>query len=264
MAPRLDPANIEAAARTIAAARLDVAKLPDSLHALMPGDLADGYAVQRAFRALWPGPIGGWKVGATAETVQAMYGVGEPFFGPIYQADILPSPAEPRADKFQHYCLESEFVFRLGRDLPARERGYRRDDIMRAVDAVIPAIELISPRFETILTHSAPLVVADCAINGGLVLGEPVPAWRGLDLAALPVRLLVDDEPVEEGNGARALGDPLNVLIWLVDAMGRQGLGLEAGQVVSTGTCTGVHFVLPGQRALADFGALGQVEVVFL
>jgi 2-keto-4-pentenoate hydratase len=65
------------------------------------------------------------------------------------------------------------------------------------------------------------------------------------------------------GPGARALGDPVNVLLWLANQQSRLGRGLLAGEIISTGTCTGLDPVLPGDRAVADFGSLGKVNVEF-
>ena len=39
--------------------------------------------------------------------------------------------------------------------------------------------------------------------------------------------------------------------------------GLPAGAVISTGTCSGFHRAAPADRARADFGTLGAVEVGF-
>ena len=67
----------------------------------------------------------------------------------------------------------------------------------------------------------------------------------------------------EEGTGARALGHPINVLQWLANKQSQTGRGLRKGEIVSTGTCTGVLAVSPGDHVTADFGALGHVEIEF-
>ena len=70
-----------------------------------------------------------------------------------------------------------------------------------------------------------------------------------------------DGETVAEGVGANALGDPLNVLEWTANHLSALGDGIKAGEVVSTGTCTGVTPIAPGETLIADFGTLGCVEV---
>jgi 2-keto-4-pentenoate hydratase len=49
----------------------------------------------------------------------------------------------------------------------------------------------------------------------------------------------------------------------LVNHQSARGKGLTAGEIVSTGTCTGLDSVHPGDVARADFGALGMVEIDF-
>jgi 2-keto-4-pentenoate hydratase len=63
------------------------------------------------------------------------------------------------------------------------------------------------------------------------------------------------------GEGARAL-DPMNVMVWLANQQSGFGRGLKAGDIVSTGTCTGLDRVKPGDQVAADFGSLGRVEIV--
>ncbi len=223
-----------------------------------------GYALQDAFMGAWDEPIAGWKVGATAPGVQEIYGVDEPFYGPFYGPTTFASPARLNAQDFGHLCIESEFAFRFGSTLAARNSAYGREEILDAVEAVLPAFEIVSPRFDTLLQDRVALAAADCGMNGGFVLGEDCTAWRELDLAAHRVCFTVDGEVKGEGTGANVLGHPFNVLDWLVNALSGRGLDLNAGEVVSTGTCTGFVYIERGQTAVADYGVLGEIEVTFV
>jgi 2-keto-4-pentenoate hydratase len=100
-------------------------------------------------------------------------------------------------------------------------------------------------------------------LNAAMVLGTPITDWRGLDIPRHPVRLTIDGVVKGEGTGSDALGDPRNVLDWVVEKLRAAGVGLKQGQILSTGTCTGVIPFARGQTAVADFGALGRIEVCF-
>jgi 2-keto-4-pentenoate hydratase len=65
------------------------------------------------------------------------------------------------------------------------------------------------------------------------------------------------------GTGARALGDPMNVLLWLANQQSIHGRVLKSGEIVSTGTCTGLDPVMRGDHVQADFGDLGSVQISF-
>ena len=66
-----------------------------------------------------------------------------------------------------------------------------------------------------------------------------------------------------EGIGANVLGDPRLALTWLANELSRTGVGMKAGQMVSTGTLTGMLAPKPGETYVADFGPFGGVTVAF-
>jgi 2-keto-4-pentenoate hydratase len=57
--------------------------------------------------------------------------------------------------------------------------------------------------------------------------------------------------------------DPLEPLTWLANELSRTGIGLRAGEVVSTGTCTGMPKARAGAEHVADYGPFGEVRVRF-
>ena len=135
--------------------------------------------------------------------------------------------------------------------------------MLEAIDAVIPSIEVISPRFKRLSVDHTPQFIADFSGNAAAVLGTPCRDWRSLDLAAQGAAMIIGGVTRQEGTGAVTLGNPLNVLEWLVAAMATRGQAIRKGDLVMTGTMTGLHAPKPGEPAVADFGALGRVEVVF-
>jgi 2-keto-4-pentenoate hydratase len=260
----LSPEAADRAADLLIAARRAVDPLAELPLDVRPATAEEGYAIQDRFLARWPGPVTGWKVGATAKPVQEKFGVSEPFAGPVFAGDTFASPARVAASAYLHRAIECEFAFRFGARLAPRSGGYTREEIRAAIDAVVPAIEIVGPRFEDLLFARAPTAIADCGVNAGIVLGAPVSDWRGIDFARHPVQLTVDGKVAAEGTGAAVLGDPFNVLDWLVAHLSARGIAIEAGQIVSTGTTTGIAYPPTGSDAVADFGRLGQVALRFV
>jgi 2-keto-4-pentenoate hydratase len=157
---------------------------------------------------------------------------------------------------------ELEFAFRLGHDLPARAAPYGVDEVMAAVATLHPAIEIPDTRFEEFTRVGAAQLIADNACTHRFLLGRAAPeGWRGLDLAGHAVQGGVAGTPERHGSGANVLGDPRVALTWLANELAQHGLGLAAGQVVTTGTCVVPVEIAPGDRVWGDFGALGQIEV---
>ena len=117
MSDSLTIGRVDRAARTILDARRTGALL-DTLAPNKPRSLEEGYAIQQAVTIQWPDKIAGWKVGATSKEVQALLGISEPVYGPVFKNQVFQSPAAISAQDFQHRLLESEFVFRFGKDMP--------------------------------------------------------------------------------------------------------------------------------------------------
>jgi len=260
----MDRARIESAAAILATARREGRLLEPLPASCRPRSLAEGYAVQHTFRESWPDRVAGWKIGATSPVTMERFGVNEPLYGPFFARDIHTSPATPGAGNLRHLAIETEFAYRLGADLPVRATPYTREEIVAAVDALVPAFEIIAPRFARIPFDDVASVAADCTLNGAMVLGTSITDWRGIDVPRHPVQLRIDGMITGDGTGAECLGDPRNVLDWVVEKLRADGIGLEKGQILSTGTCTGIVPFAPGQTIVGDFGSLGQVEVRFV
>jgi 2-keto-4-pentenoate hydratase len=77
----------------------------------------------------------------------------------------------------------------------------------------------------------------------------------------LEVRLVVDDRVVAEGRGSDVLGGPLHVLAWLAGHLAARGQPLRAGELVSTGGCTGPVPLGSAERVIADVAGLGRAEL---
>jgi 2-keto-4-pentenoate hydratase len=225
---------------------------------------AAAYDVQRRIAALAGLKRAGWKVAATSQVAQVLLGVHEPATAPMFVADCHESPAEVAIFAGQSASVECELAFRFGVTLPPRKKTYGRAEVLEAVASVLPAIEVVGCRFEGGFAGlGGARLIADLAVNTAWVRGPERADWCGLDLERQPVRLIQAGRTVAEGIGANALGDPRRVLEWTANHLSRCGDGIAAGEVISTGTLTGVTAVNPGDHLLADFDELGRVEVRF-
>lgn len=254
---------IEIGAQHLIHARRNVLKLDELPESCRPHSLDEGYAMQRAATMAWPDTVAGWKVGATAASVQKMFGVSEPIYGPVFTKGVFPSPARLRACDFQHLLLEAELAFVFGKQLKPAGQPRPCEQILDAITSIIPTFEIVSPRFKALPSDRLPQLVADFGANGGAVLGRASTDWRSVDLPSQHVELSTSGCVRQRGTGALALGNPLNVLEWLVNMFSEHDVAIEAGQFVLTGTLTGIYTAQPKERCVADFGDLGIVEVVF-
>ncbi len=259
----MEASAVAAAAEALREARLRHQRMDALPEACRPLTIPDGYRMQDALVALMGDAVVGWKIGSTSKKAQAIVGTTGPFAARILASNFHASPAVLRADAFFMRALEAEFAFRLGADLPARDAPYGRDEVMAAAGALHPAIEISDSRFTDWSKAGAPSLIADNGNEGQVIFGDPVEDWRDLDLPGHRVAMIVNGETVAEGCGANVLGDPVEALVWLANDQRERGHGLRAGQVVITGSCTGVNMAEAGDRARAEFGSLGAVELEF-
>jgi 2-keto-4-pentenoate hydratase len=207
----------------------------------------------------------GWKIGAASREVQRAEGLPSPSPGRIYRATVFSSPARLAPELFINYRnVECEFAFRLGSALPTRTSAYEEDEVADAIESLFATLEIGDTVFED--WYGASGYFGACIDNGGgaaLVCGEPITDWRALDLPNARMEISLNGQRVNEGYGRAAMGHPLTSLTWLVNWLGTRGRGLEAGEIVSTGTCTGHCFCAPGDHVSVDFGFAGVLTADF-
>jgi 2-keto-4-pentenoate hydratase len=239
-----------------------VAALPDGL---VPRSIAEGYAVQEHLvhklrEQFGSHPIG-YKIACTSELAQRALGVDGPFFGVMLSHSSHKSPATIQGSDFTVRCVEAEFGFEMAADVPAGP-AYTADSIRDYIAAAIPSIEVVDHRYHDWKTVGAPSLLADNAIHGAWVFGEPFYGWRDIDFVKHPTLLTVNGTRTFVGSGAAVLGNPLTVVAWLANELPKFGRRLGKGDRVTTGITTDIYLAEPGDRLAADFGPIGRVDLM--
>jgi 2-keto-4-pentenoate hydratase len=234
--------------------------LPEEMR---PSTRADGYAIQATLDARTPSPLFGWKIAATSKAGQAHIAVDGPLAGRLLRERVGSSGDQmPYGRHPQMQCAEAEFAFRMGTALPPRAAPYTVNEVLTAVATLHPAIELPDSRYDDVTKVGAAQLIADNACAHYFVLGDPAPPlWRDRDLVQHRVLGTVVGKVEREGIGANVLGDPRVALVWLANELSSIGVTLDAGHVVTTGTCLVPLPVTAGDQVRMDFGVLGTVDV---
>jgi 2-keto-4-pentenoate hydratase len=207
----------------------------------------------------------GWKIGAASDEVRRAERLPSPSPGIIYAHTIFPNGALLPAGLFINYrCCECEFAFRMGRDFPPRAEPYTEDDARAGIGCLFPALEIGDCVFRDWYGSSG--FYGTCLDNGGgaaLVTGRQTRDWAGLDLPEAGMDAFLNGHYIKSGQGRAAMGHPVTSLTWMLNWARAHGRAVRAGDIVSTGTCTGHLFAAPGDTVRADFGPLGVVEAHF-
>ncbi|CAN5356901.1 fumarylacetoacetate hydrolase family protein [soil metagenome] len=258
--------RILAIAEAIASARLNRTPLR-APGAAAPRHEAEGYRVQDGVHTLLAADLGaqvGHKIGCTSAVMQAYLGIPHPCAGGIFSGGVHDSGASLRHGDYVRVGVECEIGVRLGRDLAAPAEPFTADSVIDAIDAYLPAIEIVDDRYADWRTLGAPTLIADDFFAAGCVLGEPHPHGVGLDLLAVTGRAIINGVEVGRGTGADVLGHPHHALAWLANHLARQGKFLRAGEIVLTGSLVQTVWLSAGDTAVMELSGLGTVAVAFL
>lgn len=233
--------------------------LPD---ALVPRSNAEGYAVavDVADRLGWE-PLG-WKIAGTTQAVRDKLRIDEPIYGRTYRRFAHDSPCTLRHADLLDPLVECEFFVTLKDDLTVRDESWSLDEIHAAIGTVHAGIEVAECRFPNGALPPLPAILADGAASGRYVFGDEIPNWRD-GLSDTAVVLEVDGQSRRRGTGHDVMGDPITPLHWLAETLRGRGMGLRAGETVSTGSCTGMFPVKRGARIVSHFGDHARVEIDF-
>lgn len=235
--------------------------LPD---AIRPQTRAEGYAVQALLERRFSAPLWGWKIAATSKAGQAHIGVDGPLAGRIFAERVLKPGATAPSGANRMKVAEVEFAFRFARDLAPRDRQYSVEETLAAVGSLHVGIEIPDSRYVDFVTAGGPQLIADNACAHWFVCGHATMTdWRSMDLAAHPVRGIVEGRYERDGIGSNCLGDPRVALAWLANELSGIGVTLAAGQTVTTGTCVIPLEIEPGDVVTGDLGEIGVVTARF-
>lgn len=231
--------------------------------------LDDAYAVQAALvqQKLSAGRrMTGRKIGLTSRVMQRALNITTPDSGVLLDDMHFEHESTVPKGRFIEPRIEAEIAFIMAEPLAGAD--ITRDDVLAATAAVAPCLELLDTRIlrsdpDTGRTRIIVDTVSDNAANAGVVLGAERHTPDAFDLRWIGAIVKRDDVVEEAGLGAAVLNDPVTSMVWLVQRLAQYGDGLQADDVVLSGSFVRPIEAPPGSRFEADFGDFGQVSIAF-
>jgi 2-keto-4-pentenoate hydratase len=256
----LAPAECDAIAERLVRARFDDRALA-AFPGLQPNDLDTAYRIQDAAIARWHDRLVGWKIGGIPPEQQASLGATR-LMGPVFAGDLRLAVRE-REVRFPVYdggfaAVEAEIVFRLAVDPPLFDGPVTAEQALACVDAVFAGVETAGSPMAAINRLGATAVVSDFGNNHGLILGPRIDCL-GDPWAPIECHTLIDGERVGQEHLADGLRGPAQALAFAFELAATRRWRLRSGDYVTTGALTGIHDILPGQRAEIDFAGVERI-----
>ena len=230
----------------------------------------DGYAIQKAWVALKCAAgrkIVGHKIGLTSRAMQMAAHITEPDFGALLD-DMVFAAGDIPFQRFIAPMVEVELAFVLNRDLSGP--NVTMDEVMRATEYVVPAIEIIDARIErqdrtTKTMRRVFDTISDNAANAGIVLGAHRAKPDALDLRWTGAIMAKNGVVEETGLAAGVLGHPAIGIAWLANKLAAHGESLIAGEILLAGSFTRPVLAVAGDKFSVDYGAtFGVIDFQFV
>jgi len=231
--------------------------------------IADAYAIQQHWvnaKIAEGRTIKGHKIGLTSRAMQQSSQIDEPDYGTLLDDMFFHDGAEIPADRFIVPRVEVELAFILRR--PLKGPGVTLFDVYDAVDYVVPALEIIDARSQSIdpQTQRPRKVfdtIADNAANAGVVLGGRPIRIGDIDLRWVSAIMSRNAVIEETGVAAGVLNHPANGVVWLANKLGALDVTLAAGEIILGGSFTRPTAARPGDTFHVDYGPLGSIACHF-
>jgi 2-keto-4-pentenoate hydratase len=202
----------------------------------------------------------GKKIGLTSLAMQKLLGVDEPDYGHLLDSMEVTNGGRISIEKVLQPKVEAELAFVLKKDLIGP--NVTTLDVLQATDYIVPALEIVDSRVND-WKIKLPDTIADNASSGFYVLGERKAKVDEINLELLGMVLSKNNEIVNTGVGAAALGNPATCVAWLANKLSEFGIPLKAGEIILSGALSAAADAQAGDTFSARFAHLGEVKVHF-
>ena len=194
----------------------------------------------------------GRKVGFTNRSIWAEYGVSAPIWGHVYDSTVHYARGEERlaVGHLLQPRIEAEIQLHFSRTPPVTRDEHA---ILESIDWIAQGFEIVQCPFPDWQFVGVDTIAA-YAVHGALVVGTPVPVSEiencADKLRRFEVVLSRDGVQEARGVGANVLGGPLLAFAHLAEVLSLQSRfpPVEAGEIVSTGTLTGLIPLSAGEE----------------
>jgi len=196
--------------------------------------------------------LAGYKVGLTSGAARNAFGPGVRPFGFILMSRVLQSGGNLAL--IRNLGVENELVFRVGKSIKAT--GVTAEDAREIVDGVAPGFEINQHRLKR--AGSNGIRIADNLSQWGIVVGDFQDVDRPYE--QLSVQLKKDGEIVQQVAASGHIDNHFESIAALINRLHRFDRGLQAGELVITGSFTRAAVTEPGIWC-GDFSDLGAVTL---
>jgi 2-keto-4-pentenoate hydratase len=243
------------------AARRRGTRIPADTTIAAPAGADEAYGIQAQTLAALGERAGGWKVGAKEPGGLVTY-------APLPASRVHgPDVGVIQLSLFGRPALELEIAFCFDGPVAPAKTALSQEAVFARVAQMLVTVEIVDSRFETWPRTDALAQLADLQNHGALVTSARVPYDEHYDFAAPVLSLAGNGKPLYRGatagRGANTAGDPRWLVTSLVNELGKRGIGIAAGEVITAGSYTGIVLVEEPMDVAGEIAGIGKIAFRF-
>ena len=181
----------------------------------------------------------GYKVGFTGETLQKRFNINTPAIGSIYKHMFLPNSSEISKDFGHRTMIEPDILVVIkSKNIMQAKTDL---EILENISSIHPFIEIPALRFKKGEKVNGNMLVATNMLATYMIMAEGIK----IEATNEGVRKLAnintifldkDNNIIQKANTSNLMGNPLNVVRWLVNYLNNNNLSLKKGDKISLGS----------------------------
>lgn len=201
------------------------------------------------------GGIAGYKAGLTGTVAQKKFGYNQAVTGVLFKKGLLQPGVVVSKKGHYRLFLEVELAFFIKESIRAPITNEQQ--LLAHVASVAPAIELPDVNVGELKRMTGLDIIASNVGSRTFIIGAPK-KLQGLDLDKLEATLFYNGKEIIKGLGSACLGGQFKALLWTINNILKYSGPVEQGQVIITGSLTGLTPGKPGDYRIT-YGALGEI-----
>ncbi|OAO19843.1 hydratase [Mammaliicoccus lentus] len=223
--------------------------LPSNITANVAYDVQEGVLQRKEETELHKG----YKISLTSQETRDIFSSTTPLYGAMGDTTIFGKRVQ--LNDLNEPLIEMELVFLVQEELNEQDS---LEDIMNKC-LIAPGIEIPDSRFSNWFPNlSVTEIIADSAVSGGVVYGEPKQLSYE-DINNIKGTLYLDGKEIASGDSTEVEGHPAKAVKWLISEIKKYNRSLKPGMFVSSGT-----FILPKPLTQgvykAEYENVGNIE----
>lgn len=218
-----------------------------------PQSLDDAYRIQLALLVARSETVAAWKVGGQGSE-------GDPICAAIGNRHLFQSNESQSQQFYPGAGVELEFYFTMNRQWSGIDNPLSDEEILNSIATFGLAIEWVDSRFQGWPQVAKLLQLADLQNNRALIVGPSYPYDKNYDFLSPQPHFSLDGKSLITGAGQNPIGDPRQLIPWVVRHCCRYQINLDQQTKITTGSYSGIYFPQTGGALRASFAGLQPLD----